>query len=156
QTRDVARSGVHPGVAVVTNLFPEHLDWHGSEQRYIEDKLALLTDAQPRIAVLNSDDARLAALSLPGSEVRRFGHRDGWHPRGDVLWRGDACVFDTAQVPLPGRHNRGNLCAVLTAIDALGIDAATLAPHAATFLPLPHRLQPLGERDGILYVNDSI
>ncbi len=156
QTRDVARSGVHPDVAVVTNIFPEHLDWHGSEARYVADKLSLLTEAKPRIAVLNAGDARLAALDLPGSDVRWFGNEAGWHLRGDVLWRGDEEVFDTSRVPLPGRHNRGNLCAVLTAIDALGIDAAALAPHAATFMPLPHRLQPVGERDGLLYVNDSI
>ena len=156
QTRDVARSGVRPAIAVVTNIFPEHLDWHGSEARYVEDKLSLLTDAKPRIAVLNASDTRLAALELPDSDVRRFGDPDGWHLRGDVLWRGDEEAFDTRGLPVPGRHNRGNLCAVLTAIDALGLDAAALAPHAATFMPLPHRLQPLGERDGVLYVNDSI
>ncbi|GHA77011.1 UDP-N-acetylmuramoyl-L-alanine--D-glutamate ligase [Cognatilysobacter bugurensis] len=156
QTGDVAASGVRPAVAVVLNLFPEHLDWHGSDARYVEDKLKLVTEAKPRIAVLNTHDARLAALSLPDSEVRWFGHAEGWHLRGDALYRGERFVMDTATLPLPGRHNRGNLCAVLTAIEALGLDAAALAPHAASFRPLPHRLQPLGTRDGVLYVNDSI
>lgn len=156
QTRDVAASGMRPEIAVVTNVFPEHLDWHGSEQRYVEDKLALLTDARPRIAVLNADDPRLAALSLPDSDVRWFGRADGWHMRGDALHCGDDFVLDTRDVPVPGRHNRGNLCAVLTAIDALGFDGVALAPHAASFRPLPHRLQTLGVRDGITYVNDSI
>ncbi|MFC3717008.1 UDP-N-acetylmuramoyl-L-alanine--D-glutamate ligase [Luteimonas soli] len=156
QTRDVAASGVRPDVAVVTNVFPEHLDWHGSEQRYIDDKLALLTQARPRVAVLNADDPRLAALSLPDSDVRWFGRADGWHMRGDALHRGDAFVLDTRDVPVPGRHNRGNLCAVLAAIEALGFDGAALAPHAASFRPLPHRLQVLGVRDGITWVNDSI
>lgn len=156
QTRDVAAGGVRPGIAVVTNVFPEHLDWHGSEQRYVEDKLSLLTDARPRIAVLNAGDPRLAALSLPDSDVRWFGRGDGWHMRGDALHRGEALVLDTRDVPVPGRHNRANLCAVLAAIDALGFDGAALATHAASFRPLPHRLQLLGTRDGIAYVNDSI
>ncbi|WP_226468852.1 UDP-N-acetylmuramoyl-L-alanine--D-glutamate ligase [Luteimonas panaciterrae] len=156
QTRDVAGAGVRPHIAVVTNIFPEHLDWHGSEQRYVDDKLALLTEAKPRIAVLNAVDRRLAALTLPDSGVRWFGREDGWHLRGDVLCRGDDEIFDTALIPLPGRHNRGNLCAVLTAIEALGLDAAALAPHAASFRPLPHRLQTIGTREGITYVNDSI
>ncbi len=156
QTRDVAASGVSPEIAVATNIFPEHLDWHGSEARYIEDKLALLTDAKPRIAILNGSDRTLTALNLPDSEVRFFGGTDGWHLRGDVVYRGDRVVFDTQDVPLPGRHNRGNLCAVLAAIEALGLDAEALAPHAAMFQPLPHRLQTLGTRDGIAYVNDSI
>ena len=156
QTRDVAASGVRPRIAIVTNIFPEHLDWHGSEARYVADKLALLTDAKPRIAVLNAADPRLAALSLPGSEVHWYGHANGWHLRGDALHRGDVFVMDTTSLPLPGRHNRGNLCAVLTALEAFGLDAVALAPHAAGFQPLPHRLQPLGERDGFAYINDSI
>jgi UDP-N-acetylmuramoylalanine--D-glutamate ligase len=156
QTVDVVASGVRPEVAMVLNLFPEHLDWHGSEARYIEDKLALVTAAKPRTAVLNAADPRLAALALPDSRIAWFNREDGWHLRGDALYRGDAFVFDTAAVPLPGRHNRGNLCAVLAAIEALGVDAAPLAPAALDFRPLPHRLQWLGERDGIGYVNDSI
>ena len=156
QTRDVAASGVRPGIAIVTNVFPEHLDWHGSEARYVDDKLALLTEAKPRIAVLNAADPRLAALSLPESDVHWYGNAEGWHLRGDALHRGDALVMDTKPLPLPGRHNRGNLCAALTALEAFGLDAVALAAHASSFQPLPHRLQQLGERDGILYVNDSI
>jgi UDP-N-acetylmuramoylalanine--D-glutamate ligase len=156
QTRDVAASGARPQVAIVTNLFPEHLDWHGSEARYIADKLALVTDAKPRVAVLNAADPRLAALALPDSEICWYGDARGWHLREDALHRGDAWVMDTTALPLPGRHNRSNLCAVLAALEALGLDATALARHAATFQPLPNRLQPLGERDGILYVNDSI
>lgn len=156
QTRDVPAGGVRPGIAVVTNVFPEHLDWHGDEQRYVDDKLALLTEANPRIAVLNADDPRLAALALPDSDVRWFGRADGWHLHGDMLYRGDDFILDTTTVPLPGRHNRGNLCAALAAIDALGLDGAAIAPHAMSFKPLPHRLQVLGMRDGITWVNDSI
>jgi UDP-N-acetylmuramoyl-L-alanine---L-glutamate ligase len=156
QTRDVAASGTSPEIAVATNIFPEHLDWHGSEARYIDDKLALLTAAKPRIAILNANDRTLAGLSLPDSEVRWFGDAHGWHLRDDVVFRGERAMFDTRDLPLPGRHNRGNLCAVLAAIEALGLDAEALAPHAAGFRPLPHRLQTLGTRDGITYVNDSI
>jgi UDP-N-acetylmuramoylalanine--D-glutamate ligase len=156
QTGDVAASGVRPSIAVATNIFPEHLDWHGSEDRYIADKLSLFSGAKPRTAILNGADPRLAALSLPDSEVRFVGGEHGWHLRGDVVHRGARAVFDTSDVPLPGRHNRSNLCAVLAAIEALGLDAEALAPHAATFQPLPHRLQTLGTRDGVAWVNDSI
>ena len=156
QTRDVAASGAHPAIAIVTNVFPEHLDWHGSLPRYVADKLALVTEAQPQVAVLNAGNPILAGLSLPDSEVRWYGDARGWHLREDALYRGEAWVMDTAGLPLPGRHNRSNLCAALTALDALGLDALALAAHAITFQPLPHRLQPVGVRDGILYVDDSI
>jgi UDP-N-acetylmuramoylalanine--D-glutamate ligase len=64
--------------------------------------------------------------------------------------------MDTRAIPLPGRHNRGNLCAVLTAIEALGHDARPLVAAAEAFAPLPHRLQSLGTRGGIAFVDDSI
>jgi len=156
QTGDVADSGARPDVAVALNVFPEHLDWHGGEARYVADKLRLLTDAKPHIAVINAEDPTCASLVLPHSDVRSFHVPTGWHLRGDALYRGGTFVLDTSPLPLPGRHNRGNLCAVLTAIEALGIDAAPLAAHAATFRPLPHRLQTIGTREGITYVNDSI
>lgn len=156
QTLDVAATGSGPDVAVVLNLFPEHLDWHGSEARYVQDKLALVTRARPRIAVLNAEDPRLAALTLPGVEVRWFNHAQGWHLRQDDLYRGDRFIVDTRSVPLPGRHNRSNLCAVMAALEAAGLDATSLAGGAASFLPLPNRLQTLGTRSGITYVNDSI
>ena len=156
QTADLAASGARPEVAVVVNIFPEHLDWHGGEAQYVQDKLMLVTDAHPKIAVLNRADPRLVELQLPQSEIHYFGGREGWHLRDDELWHGERLIMDTRDLPLPGRHNRGNLCAALTAIDALGIAAEPLAAHAATFMPLPNRLQTIGVRDGIRYINDSI
>ena len=156
QTGEVARAGVRPDVAIVLNIFPEHLDWHGSEQRYIDDKLSLVTAGHPRIAVLNAADPHLRALDLPHSRIVWFNQPDGWHMRGSVVYRGDQAVCDTASSPLPGAHNRGNLCAVLAAIEALGLDAVALAPAVNTFRPLPNRLQMLGTVEGVTWVNDSI
>jgi len=165
QTLDVAASGVRPEIAIVTNIFPEHLDWHGDEARYIADKLALFTAAKPGIAVLNANDPHLAALQLNSSRVCWFNHRAGWHLRGQWLYRGESAILDTTPLPLPGRHNHQNLCAVLTALDALrplsampsgGFAADALTAHLLDFTPLPHRLHRLGEQDGITWVNDSI
>ncbi|MEO7478433.1 MAG: UDP-N-acetylmuramoyl-L-alanine--D-glutamate ligase [Lysobacteraceae bacterium] len=156
QTRDVAASGVRPDVAVGLNVYPEHLDWHGSEARYVADKLALFSDAHPHTIVLNKLDRTLAALELPDWQVHWFNAPHGWHVSHGQLLKGDDYIIDTRAIPLPGRHNLWNVCAALAAIDALGIDASALAAHAMTFMPLPHRLQPLGMRDGVGYVNDSI
>jgi len=151
QTRDVTR----PDVAVVLNLFPEHLDWHGSEARYYRDKLALLHRAEPKHAVINAADSRLAKES-PRCPVTWISTAEGWHARGSEIWRGDVRVIDAAALPLTGAHNRINLCAALAAIESLGLDAIALAPAAASFVPLPHRLQSLGVKEGIEYINDSI
>lgn len=156
QTRDVAESGVRPGLALATNIFPEHLDWHGSQQRYVDDKLSLFTEGRPTLAVLNAGDRVLSQLKLPDSRVRWFNFAGGWHLRGDIVYRGEVKVLDTRELPLPGTHNRGNLCGVLLALEMLGLDAIDLAHHAESFQPLPNRLQVLGRRRGITWVNDSI
>jgi len=144
-------------VAVVLNLYPEHLDWHGSEARYYADKLALVTRAAPRVAVLNAGDPRLVELDVPpDTKVAWFNQPDGWHLREAVVYRGEQPVFDARHVALPGRHNRLNLCAALAAVEAVGVDAVAVAAEAASFRPLPHRLQSLGLRHGIESVNDSI
>ena len=144
-------------VAVVLNLFPEHLDWHGNEARYYADKLALVTKAAPRVAVFNAADPVLAELEVPPTtRVAWFNLADGWHLREGSVYRGERAVLDARSLPLPGRHNRLNLCAALAAIEALGLDAVKLAPAALSFRPLPHRLQSLGTRNGVEAVNDSI
>jgi len=145
-----------PDVALVLNLYPEHLDWHGTETRYYADKLTLVEQAAPRRAVLNARDHRLQAFARGRDGIDWFDEPQGWHLRDEWLFRGDQPIMDTRGLPLPGQHNRVNLCAALAAIEALGIDARELARHAEGFRPLPHRLQPLGTRDGITCVDDSI
>ena len=150
------RAAMRPTVALVLNLFPEHLDWHGGDERYFADKLALVEQAQPGIAVLNAADPRLAGLAAGERAWRWFNRGDGWHPRGSGLYRGERRVLDLSTLALPGAHNRGNVCAALAAVEALGLDAVALVPAVLDFQPLPHRLQVLGERAGVTCINDSI
>jgi UDP-N-acetylmuramoyl-L-alanine---L-glutamate ligase len=175
QTGDAER----PDVAVVLNLSPEHLDWHGSAEQYFADKLALVSQSGPGTVVLNWEDVRLREVGLTGDastgvgggdeaagdkaggprpalRVRWFGREDGWHLRDGDVYRGERRVLAADDVPLPGEHNRRNLCAALTAIEALGFASLPLAPLVAGFRGLPHRLQSLGVVDGIEYVDDSI
>jgi UDP-N-acetylmuramoylalanine--D-glutamate ligase len=138
-------------VAVLTNLVEEHLDWHGSAERYRSDKLRLFTRAQRCVLP--------ARLELPrGScrEVMRFGLEDDWHVVGGFVHRGATPLLALDALPLKGRHNAINICAALTTLESAGFNAAALLPHLGSFRPLPHRLQELGIREGILYVNDSI
>src|SRR5690606_26063906 len=64
--------------------------------------------------------------------------------------------IEVTKLPLPGAHNAINACAALTALQAAGEDAHAALAHLATFQPLPHRLQTLGDRDGLTWIDDSI
>lgn len=147
----IAELDCTPTVAVLTSLAEEHLDWHGDVERYRADKLRLFRNAAR--AVL---PARMELPVPTRGEVVRFGSEGRWHVAEGQLYRGPHKVMPLRDLPLRGRHNFINLCAALVAIDAAGFDAFKLLKHVADFQPLPHRLQELGVRDGILYVNDSI
>ena len=146
-----------PEIAVLLNLHPEHLDWHGSVEAYFADKLALLGRAgqHPRVAVLNAAQPLPEAMR-PATDIRWFGDPTGFHVRAGAIHFGERPVFALADLQLPGEHNALNACAALTAVSATGLNASQLVQHIASFRPLPHRLQSLGLRDGLEYVNDSI
>lgn len=150
QTHDFAGA---PTVAVVNNLYEEHLDWHGTRERYAQDKLLIAARAQALVV-----NAQPELLDRSAAHARRFvfGAMAGWHVRDEAIWRDGVRALALADLPLVGPHNALNACAALAAVEAAGFDASALAAHVATFTPLPHRLQRLGARDGIDYVNDSI
>jgi UDP-N-acetylmuramoylalanine--D-glutamate ligase len=150
QTRDFAGQ---PTVALINNLYEEHLDWHATRANYAADKLAIAAHA--RYVVVNAQQPELAKLARAENRSA-FNALEGWHLQGDAIFRGAERLLPLDQIPLPGLHNAQNVCAALAAIDAAGFDARRLTPSVRMFKPLPHRLQTLGERAGIVYVNDSI
>jgi len=150
QTREAGRVAV----GVINNVYEEHLDWHGTRERYVDDKLALAAAAD--VVVANAGQAELLGRLAAHPRRVTFGDAAGWHVDGDAVARGADAVFALARSPLRGPHNALNLCAALAALEAAGEDAAAAAPAIATFRPLPHRLQTLGERGGVAYVDDSI
>jgi UDP-N-acetylmuramoylalanine--D-glutamate ligase len=159
-----------PEVALVTSLFREHTDWHGSEEAYRADKLRLLGLPGVRVAVLNWRDERLreelaraghagpapvASVDQTATTMVRYGVPEGW----DVASTGIALKGElrahSADLPLLGEHNALNLCGALAALEALGVEPA-LPDALQGFQPLMHRLEMVARRDGVLWVNDSI
>jgi UDP-N-acetylmuramoyl-L-alanine---L-glutamate ligase len=76
--------------------------------------------------------------------------------RDGAIFRGDMRALDVERLPLVGAHNALNVCAALAAVEAAGEDAMAACEHIASFHPLPHRLQELGQRDGLTWIDDSI
>ncbi|OOG54665.1 UDP-N-acetylmuramoyl-L-alanine--D-glutamate ligase [Rhodanobacter sp. B05] len=141
-------------LGVITSLYEEHLDWHGSRERYVVDKLKL-ADVSRRLLV-NALQPALLERTQQHPQRLLFGQPDGWHVADGFIHRGTQEIFPIDRLTAPGLHNALNACAALAALEALGMDAPAAAPALASFRPLPHRLQPLGERDGWHWVNDSI
>jgi len=130
---------LRPKVAVLLNLSPNHLDHHKDMAEYSAAKF--------RIFALQ-DENDLA--SLPESFMEEY-HKRGF--KGRVVTFGPAKRF--AQSSLLGKHNAANAEAAYLACREFGVSESAAAKAVAAFSPLAHRLEPVGEVDGVLYVNDS-
>ncbi|HWJ51646.1 MAG TPA: UDP-N-acetylmuramoyl-L-alanine--D-glutamate ligase, partial [Solirubrobacteraceae bacterium] len=151
----LADLGTGPEVAVITNLFREHTDWHGSEDAYRADKLRILGLPGVRVAVVGEREERIARAH-PDIEVEVFGVVGGWEPADGGVFLGGELKLAGADLPLHGEHNALNLCAALMALEALGVELPDLPRALVDFRPLAHRLETVLERNGVTWVDDSI
>ncbi|WP_033342670.1 UDP-N-acetylmuramoyl-L-alanine--D-glutamate ligase [Catenuloplanes japonicus] len=155
-----------PRVAVVTSLFPEHLDWFGGEAAYFRGKLNIAMHGAEAV-VYNGHDTRLTDEfgRRDGLPLIAAGLPDGFHvapgPDGERwFFRAGEALFPRADLTLLGRHNEGNLCVALAALEALGVDCVAarddLAAALRGFAGLEHRLQPIADPSGLTFVDDSL
>jgi UDP-N-acetylmuramoylalanine--D-glutamate ligase len=146
-----------PEVAVMTNLYKEHTDWHGSEEEYRRDKLRLFELPDVRIAVVDPRNETIAsAVRRSVAAIAEFGGDESWHVVPGGIAFGTEVRLATDRLPLPGEHNALNLCAALAALAAANVAVASLLDAVHGFHALPHRLQPVDESGGVLWVDDSI
>jgi UDP-N-acetylmuramoyl-L-alanine---L-glutamate ligase len=155
-----------PATAVLTSLFPEHLDWHGDVEQYYADKVNLFGHGVVA-SVVNRENTDVALLveagRFPPGTVLAFGGVDGIHldGEGDIVDGVSGQVLVTAgQIPLTGRHNAMNVCAAFAALRGAGFDLIEhldeLLSALKEFKPLDHRLQPVGHSGGRLVIDDSL
>ena len=145
-----------PTVAVILNLSEDHLDWHGNERVYRRDKLKLVELAGDSPVIANAADPVLAEALSGCTDISWFNSDAGIHVDGSSILDGEEVLPLRVPQELPGVHNLANIAAALAVIKAIGADIKAAASGIASFQSLPHRLQLVGERDGIRFVNDSI
>ncbi len=154
-----------PRVGVLLNVTPDHLDRHGTLERYAAIKGRLFerqTESDYRVQPLG--DALITALLRPmRSRPLWFGLADPtgdgvWLEGGALLWRfagSHGALLRRDEVALPGPHNTENVAAAAAAALAVGIPPAAIAKALREFKGLPHRLTLVATIDGVRYVNDS-
>lgn len=155
-----------PDVAILLNVTPDHLDRHGTMDIYAAAKARITERQTPgQVLVANQDDPeclRIAAHSR--ASVLRFSltrptDAGAWLDDDQVVWARPGSkpkkLLDLDDIPLFGMHNVENCLAAACAGLALGYDRKLVAEAIKTFKAPPHRLEPVGEIDGVEYVNDS-
>ena len=149
-----------PDVAVLLNLADDHLDWHGSFDAYVADKMHVFAYQRPdALLVANRDDPVVVRA------VRDAAARVAWctldaPARGVAGWRGDTLVADdgaelfTAGGPW-APHDRANIAAAALAARALGARPDAMSAAVGAFVRLHHRTEPVGKAGGVVFVDDS-
>lgn len=156
-----------PVVGVLTNLSPDHLDRYANVEEYYADKARLFANADGNsVWVINGDDKAVLEMARDvAGEKFSF----------SISKEADACVDDRTghlmvlgtpllarkDLPLLGEHNVGN--ALAAALAVMAADRSHQTPQArkgiaralTTFRSLPHRLELVGEFEGVQWINDS-
>lgn len=150
-----------PGIGVLTNLAPDHLDRYPTVDAYYADKALLFRNATRDDAwVVNGDDRAVLDLvkGVAGTKLQ-FSlewKADAWYDApARALMLGDAALLGRDHLSLLGAHNVANALAGALAVHRAGVPASAIGAGLRTFRALPHRLEPVREVGGVLWINDS-
>lgn len=156
---------LQPDIGVLTNLAPDHQDRYPDVATYYGDKARLFRNAVPASRwVLNADQPEVAELAgdAPGERYwfslgasdRRGGRLQGGRLTLE-MGKGPTDLVAPLEMNLLGTHNVANALAASVTASLAGASVEAIRAGLRSFRPLPHRLEPVGERDGVLWVNDS-
>ena len=150
-----------PEVGILTNLAPDHLDRYPNVEAYYADKKLLFRNASPSsVWILNADDPAVNELAsgAPGRRALFSLKRpaDAWFDSGARTLRlGGAALIGRDELRLLGDHNVANALAAALAVHEAGVPTSLIGEGLRSFQALPHRLEPVREVGGILWINDS-
>ena len=150
----------HPEIAVITNLMPTHIDYHGSFEAYVAAKWNIqknMTAADHLVLNFNQDLAKelaekTQATVVPFSTLEKV---DGAYLENGLLYfRGEA-VMAADEIGVPGSHNVENALATIAVAKIRGVDNETIKETLSAFGGVKHRLQYADEINGVKFYNDS-
>ena len=157
-----------PRVAIMLNLTPDHVNWHGTLDEYAHAKARIFENlTADEVAVIDLDDPgsapfadQVAARGVPVVRVSRLERHAGGATVIDgtlvLETRGGAVrlIFED-ELLIRGAHNVSNALAAAAAGHALGVSAADLRRGLRSFEPIEHRIEPVAEIAGVGWFNDS-
>ncbi|WP_270236200.1 UDP-N-acetylmuramoyl-L-alanine--D-glutamate ligase [Streptococcus anginosus] len=150
----------HPEIAVITNLMPTHIDYHGSFENYVAAKWNIQKNmSKSDFLVLNFNQtlakelaAKTQATVVPFSTTEKV---DGAYLEGNMLtFRGEP-VMAADELGVPGSHNVENALATIAVTKLRGIENQVIKETLAGFGGVKHRLQYVGEINHVKFYNDS-
>jgi UDP-N-acetylmuramoylalanine--D-glutamate ligase len=162
-------TGIDPSIGILINLTEDHLDRHGTMDNYAAVKERLIAGVRPDgTAIVGVDDNRCQAIAdraaRGGRRVVRVSVRQplayGIYVDAErILEATGGTAQEVAQLgnigSLRGRHNAQNAACAVAAALALGIDRGVIQTALRSFPGLAHRMEEVGRKDRVLFINDS-
>ena len=154
---------VSPVSAVVTNVTPNHLNWHTSMEEYVESKknIYALQDSTCRL-VLNANNETTASMAKEAkAEVTLFSSKEkptaahACHFENGVIFYDGKPVMERKDIKLVGMHNVENYMAAISAVWGYA-DTEDMLDVARHFGGVAHRIELITEKNGVKYYNSSI
>jgi UDP-N-acetylmuramoylalanine--D-glutamate ligase len=152
-----------PECGVLLNIAADHLDRHPALDDYLRAKLRLFANQRSEdLCVYNGSDPAVRSASFGGRGRRIAFCRDAATSgncqaaiAGDVIVLEGESLIGVDELSLPGPHNADNAAAAAAVAAAMGVQRAAIVAALRDFPGVPHRLERVAERDGVIYVNDS-
>jgi len=162
----LGRARLSPEIAVITNLYPDHLNYYKSIAEYIKDKKNIcLYQKKENSCVISGDNEILESLSLEiKSRLIKFSKNKidsgrGVYVENGTIYSNDGIdekkIMSVAEIKLRGEHNLENILAASAAAVAAGVNLASIRKAIMAFSGVAHRLETVRELNGIKYINDS-
>ncbi len=150
----------HPEVAVITNLMPTHIDYHGSFEDYVAAKWNIqsnMTAADYLVLNFNQELAKELATKTNATVVpfSTFEKVDGAYLEDGLLYFRGEKVMATDEIGVPGSHNVENALATIAVAKLRGVDNETIKETLSAFGGVKHRLQFVDQINGVKFYNDS-
>ena len=153
---------ISPNIAVITNFFPEHLDFFGSEEKYYNSKLNIVKYQTNNDYLVYSSSNELLNKYIKtnkyNSKIYEANYENGdIYIKDDYIFIGDKKVYNiNDDRKLLGKHNLMNIMLSLKVADILNLDLNKCVKTINSFEPLEHRMEKVGTFNGITYYDDSI
>lgn len=158
QLEDVRKS---PYIAVVLDVYREHLDKHKNLKEYIAAKANIARFQKASDYIIFSKDSLFSRNIASQSRARKLSFSltdtsaDMYVRDGAILSKANGKMLSLSDIKIPGAHNVKNMMAALLAARAVGVGQEIARKTAMRFRGLPHRLEFLGRIRGIKFYNDS-